>query len=136
MEVPIERMTDITDRDPGLELDFDVTVIQWKDSETLQWGTAGPGRDTNVRIEYLATPLQMVEEGDEPDLIPYRFRWLLVWRAAVIALTVADQAVPPIWSVHIRALQSQFHSSLSKGHPMVNDPPVISSDPYDYDVWY
>lgn len=130
--------TDITDLDPGVELIFDVTALHWKDHKTVQWGSTGPGRDTTVRAEYLAAPVPLEHPFDEPELVPPRFRWLIVWQAASKLLTVADQNVPDKWLAEIDSWRSQFHSSLNSGNPIVNDPAVIKVQPYDISSswWY
>ena len=122
------RMADVTDDSIGLDLDFNRHNIFWKDYRTLQWGTQGPGRATSIRITYLANVVEMTSDSDEPEWVPYSFRRLIVWRAAIIGRIVADDKAPTEWYKQAKEWRENWISHESMGAPMFNNPPTIGRE--------
>lgn len=112
---------DVTNIATGEPIEFSSFGIEEISTGTFQWGENGPGQDTTIRMFYLADAVEMRDKGEEPVLIPWRFRWLLVWRAGVIAKTVANEDAPAKWVKHCEDIQSQLHSSLSSGRPKLGN---------------
>lgn len=89
--------------------------IMWRNRYTLQWGTEGPGQAKTMRAIYMPEPKEMLDELDEPELIPTEHRWLLVWSACVILRDMADEAAPQRWIQHLQELRERFHLVLAQG---------------------
>lgn len=120
---------DITDSDDGDQLDIgdipEQSEIWFKDMDTLQWGTQGAPRDTTIRITYLPHAEYLEVLGQEPKLIPRQFRWILVWRAALIMRAVSIESAPKIWGEELSKLMEIYHKWLSKGRLAFSNPAVI-----------
>lgn len=122
---------DITSSEPGYRLIVgDVpgqTDIWWQTPTILQWGTIGPGSERTLRVRYLAKAEKMLNDIDEPQLIPPEYRELLVWSAAVYLRTIADEMAPQAWLGKLEELQHDFWKGLSKGRPHTYVPRVRPS---------
>lgn len=122
---------DITDASDGPELDIgDVPEHYeiWQVKRGIyQWGTTGAPRTTTIRIFYLREAEELVSDAQEPELIPSRFRWLIVWSAALILRLVSDDAAgpPPKWEKQQTMLRERFIKAASRGRLAVSSPPVI-----------
>lgn len=118
------RITDTTNADPGYELVFDDTAqtadVFWKDSNTLQWGSAGPSQAKTLRFEYIASAVKMVADIDEPLLLPPEFHELLVWSAAIDLRRRADEASPGEWQAAYKELQTDLWKHVMRGRPHQN----------------
>jgi hypothetical protein len=110
----IIRLEDITNNDPGSSLPPEVF---WKDNKTLQWGSTSPGSDITIRATYFARPVEMVNDADEPELIPPEMRMLLVWSAAVFLRQKADEGAPGQWLEMLNEERMTFWKWLSKARP-------------------
>ena len=66
---------------------------------------------------YIATPVTLKDEMDEPDLIPREFRELLGWSAAIRLLRAGDQQSPAEWKSAQRELRLQFWKMAASGSP-------------------
>lgn len=108
------ELSDITDNDPGYPLPGEVF---WLDHRTLQWGENGPAADKTIRLTYLSRPVTMVNDADEPELIPPEFRMLLVWSAAVFLRTKADEGSPQEWRHELNEARLNFWKTISRGRP-------------------
>jgi hypothetical protein len=77
----------------------------------------------------------MTEDLDEPILIPRRHRHLLIWSAAIILRTVADEEPPRMFLTRQRDLRERFHKSLSMGRPtQTGYPGTSTANPDTYGV--
>jgi hypothetical protein len=89
----------------------------WLDRRTLQWGLTGPGSDKSVRFTYIAEPAEMLDDMDEPTLIPRRFRHLLAYAACLKLRFVADdQTIEPLRRRRDE-LRERLWKSMSQGRP-------------------
>jgi hypothetical protein len=133
------RITDVTESDPGRRIVFSENGLNgdvfWKDRNTMQWGTQGPGANRTLRAEYFAKPWPMDADDDEPDLIPEQFHELLVWSAAVFLRTVADESPPMRWVSERDEFRIDFWKYLSRGRPM-SDVPTVSNTYPDSEVGF
>lgn len=134
----IEEVLDVTNDEVGNEIAFanyhPGGAVFWKDNETLQWGTTGPGSATTLRWTYLANFLPMEADSDEPEIIAPRFRWLLVWSALDIAKALGDERVPQDYMRHLTEWREKWWKVISLGRPMKNNPARIQNrDPDFYD---
>jgi hypothetical protein len=118
----ISQIDDITSTSPGetiwiqqREGAYQPSVF-WLDSNTLQWGTSGPGEDKTLLAVFVQEPIDLVSPIDVPFLIPERHRDLLVWSAAVIARMIRDDDnVPRKWEQQIQSLRFAFWNDLMQG---------------------
>jgi hypothetical protein len=123
------RAEDITDSDDGDVLDIgdspNQSEIWFKDMDTLQWGTTGAPRDTAIRVTYLPHAESLEVGAQEPLLIPSQFRWLLVWRAAMLMRSVSNESVPKAWANEFAQLKEIYYKWLSKGRLSHSNPSTI-----------
>ena len=87
------------------------------DRKTWQWGSDGPGSATTIRFTFLPEANELTQPADEPRYIPSRFRWLLVWAAAIIGREDADEQAPAAWMRARDYWRARFHISIGKGRP-------------------
>lgn len=124
---------DITNSNPGPELvisnDRDTERPFWLDRNTLQWGTSGPPSATTLRFIYWPRVIMGADDDSEPDLIPYDFRDVLAWSAAVILSKVGDITPPQSWLDELRELRSDMWVYLGSNRPM-----EVPFQPRMYDV--
>jgi hypothetical protein len=131
------RITDITNTDPGYALVFDENGFHgdvfWKDRNTIQWGTQGPNAGKTLRVEFYTRPIAMVEDNDEPELIPPQFRELLLWSAACWLRDIADDdmGTPQSWQRRLDEWRIDFWKYLSRGRPTDDVPAVTNTYPDD-----
>lgn len=116
----IYKIDDETDSIPGTPLWVGTdggrsSIVAWRDRNTLQWGSAGPGSDRTLMCFYAASANRLVEASQEPELIPPQYRYLLVWSAAIIARSHSDEAVSPLWLAERAEWRQQYHLLLSRG---------------------
>lgn len=126
---------DVTDEQDGPELSIgdyaDESEIWRLDSQTLQWGTDGPGQNTTMRFTYLAEAEELSQASQLPALIPARYIWLIVWSAALLLRAVAEDKSPIDWEKKRDDLREKFHKILSQGWPMRSNPPTIRNRDHD-----
>lgn len=132
--VQIEAITDITNNSFGEQIWIlhrnEGSLRFWKDNKTLQWGTTGPASDRTLLLTYVGQPVEMTEDTDIPDLIPQRFRHLLVWAGAMKLRIVADEAVPPDFVRQRDAIRERFQKAISMGRPIQSGfPGIRNTDP-------
>jgi len=117
----ISRIIDVTNSDPGYPLVFDdsgfLGDVHWKDRNTLQWGTEGPGENRTLRIEYMAEPEEMSADEDEPELIAPDHHELIFYSAAIDLRTRADEVAPQSWAMERQELRMDFYKDVSRGRP-------------------
>lgn len=116
----IYRLDDETDQVPGVQLwvghdGGQSTNIAWRDRNTLLWGTTGPGSARTIMALYVAEPGELHNPTDVPFLIPPQHRHLLIWSAAVIARSEADETAPATWLGQLDEARAQYHTLLSRG---------------------
>jgi hypothetical protein len=137
--VQVYDVTDITSDDPGCRIAFDkdgrAGNVTYRDRETLQWGATGPGQDTTLRFFYLAEPVDMSEDGEEPSLVPPAHRGLIALSAAVSLRDMADEGAPQAWLLRLHDQRLDFWKATKLGRPMT-DVPVVTNDYSDTDIGY
>jgi len=134
-ELVLHKVEDITDSDPGAQLWFeqwaDGVALFWKNAHTIQWGTSGPSSDRTIRFTHVAEPNELVEDFDEPNIMPRRFRHLIAWSAAVILRVVMDEAAPRPFIKRRDDIRARYHKSLSMGKPMQTGFPGVAGGSWD-----
>jgi hypothetical protein len=93
--------------------------IVWLDRKTLRWGSSGPGADTEVKFQHIARPNNLVEDGDECDLIPAVYHDIYVWSAGIVLRTISDEAAPSRWVAHREELREDLIAHLGRSRPRV-----------------
>jgi hypothetical protein len=129
----VYSIQDITNEDPGPELQFDdrgLYGLRWVDRSTLQWGVDGPSSARSLRVEFVPQAETMANDDEEPLLIPPAHHELLVYSAAVTARFGADEGAPGDWKDHLRELRMDYWKFISKGRPF-SDTPVVQLPRYD-----
>lgn len=132
--VSIIKVYDITNGEPGVPIIFGRNAssggdIFWKDNETWQWtATTGPTQDLTLRAYYeqIATDLQ--DDETEPSLVPSQFHWLIVWSAAVLGRSTADDMAPSDWRYELKEMRLDFIKHVSKGRPQSLNPRINVDD--------
>ena len=131
---------DITTTEPGTPMWFsdweDGAVHRWRDSKTLQWGSAGPSSDKTIRITFQAEAEEMVDDGDEPELLPARFRHLLAWSAAIKLRRIADEVVPGGWVSERNDIRERMLKFFTLRGPIQTAGPGIRNTEPDYFGFY
>lgn len=132
--VSILTVMDITNGEPGIPLTFSRSGqgggdIFWKDRETWQWSTVGgPSADLTLRGIYEQIAVDLQDDEAEPTLVPSQFHWMLVWSAAILGRSGADDMVPQDWRAELRDMRLDFHKHVSKGRPQSLTPMTRQSD--------
>lgn len=131
---------DITTTEPGTPIWWsdweDGATHRWRDRNTLQWGTAGPSSDKTLRITYQAEPEEMLDNGDEPELVPPRFRHLLAWSAAIKLRRIADEQVPQGWVIERNDIRERMLKFFTLRGPVQTGGPGIRNTEPDYFGFY
>jgi hypothetical protein len=91
--------------------------VFWKDRHTLQWGVDGPSEDKTIRFEFMPKAEKMVNDDDEPELIPFSHHELVFYSAAIDLRTRADEMAPPSWLAEREELRIDFYKDVSRGRP-------------------
>lgn len=91
--------------------------LSWRDHDTLQWVSDGPARDTSLLFTYVAEPRKLKDELDEPTLIPYAHRDVIVQSAAVILRFFSEDSAPAEWKAELKDLRQDFWASISSSRP-------------------
>lgn len=108
--------------------------LWWISPGVLQFGTSGPGQDLTLRFWYVQTE-ELQSSLSEPTLIPYRFRMLWKWSAAIIARRYKDEdAIPDSWLQQEAEWRRRFHHAISQGSP--SSPAGSVVEPMMDDVLY
>ena len=114
-------LVDTTRGPPGEELfvynSARSTGIWWKDRRTLVHpNSTGFNEDKTMEWHYLADAEELIDDAQEPILVPYRFRYLLVWGTAVYARSEVDEdVVPQSWATRVMKLKEDFSLDLCQG---------------------
>ena len=127
--IAVRRIMDVTnDAEPGSQVLFSETGAQgevfWKDRNTLQWGSTGPGQDTTLRFIYVASPEELVNDIDVPELVPDEFHELLPLSAAILLRGMADESPPPWWVSKQDDYRLDYWKFVSRGRPLDDIPSV------------
>lgn len=131
----ILHINDVTDSDTVGTLvpfneEFVAGVNGWYQYSTTQWGQyPAPGSARTYNVIYLARWVDLRNPADVPGLIPEDLHDLLLWSAAVLGRTVADESPPAAWLKQRDELRQQYHFQLAKGVPMIYPPTVLNLNP-------
>jgi len=130
------RINDITNTTPGEQLSFSAYGVgggdvYFIDNNTLRWGTNGPAAAKTLQAMYLAQPQELVEDSQEPELVPPAYHELLMWSAACWLRDVADEECPRAWTEQRDELRLGYHKYISRGRPM-DDPDWVSPRDSDF----
>ena len=107
--------------------------VFWKDKDRIQWGTTGPSSARTLRYTYLADAEYLGEHPrQEPKLIPYKFRWLIVWAAALELEEVGSRQPPSSWTKRFNDIQSNFHKFLSRSRFSKGNPKTIRMTDFSF----
>ena len=136
----IIRVCDVTSSDPGSELSFSnfgsAGDLFWLNRNTLQWGTSGPGSTRTLRFEYFPRTTKMVEDDDEPDLVPAEHRELIFWAAAIDLRNRADEMAPQAWLMERESLRMDLWKDISKNRPHTDTMGITTTYPDMADLIY
>jgi hypothetical protein len=97
-----------------------MSQVFWKNHKTLQWGTTGPTQDTTLRFMYVASPEELVNDDDYPELVPEEFHELLPLSAACILRLMADEICPVSWTTEQNEQRQLFWKFVSRGRPLAD----------------
>lgn len=90
----------------------------WRQNAATWGWHPTPGAAKTLTIVYVAEPVELVGDGDVPDLIPTAYRDLLVWSSGVILKMIADETAPRPWLERREMLRYQYWKNLeSHGQP-------------------
>ena len=138
--VQIVRISDVTSGAPGTELIFSdsgsVGDLFWKNRITIQWGTGGPGAARTIQFEYFPKVTKMVQDDDEPDLMPPEHRELIFWAAAIDLRNRADEMAPQSWLFERENLRMDFWKDISKNRPHTDTVGITTTYPNMVDLIY
>jgi hypothetical protein len=97
----------------------------WKDSRTLHWSTTtGPSEDKSFEWVYLADAEELQDAAQVPILIPYRWRFLLAWKATVLARVEIDEDdAPRSWYSRVERMMGDYIVDLGQGRLRFSVPP-------------
>ena len=136
----IVRVCDVTSTTPGTELIFsdygDVGDLYWLNRNTLQWGTGGPSSEKTVQFEYFPGITKMVQDDDEPDLIPPEHHDIIFWSAAIDLRNRADEMAPQAWLFERENLRMDFWKDISKNRPHTDAIGISTTYPSISDLIY
>jgi len=131
----IISIRDITSSNPGVELllshDQDAGNPFWLDKGQLQWGENGPSSAKTLQFVYWPRAVWGLDDDDEPDMIPYDFRDVLAWSAAVILSTIGDINPPKSWLNELEYLRMDMWKYLGTNRPF-----EVPQQPAPYDLEY
>jgi hypothetical protein len=130
------KIIDVTNSDVGTPLwfaDWEENAAHfWFDRRTMRWPPNGPSSDRTLRVTYLEEASEMKGDEDEPFLVPAKYRHLLVWSAARILRTVADDEGPSSWKRKADEIRERFIKHMySRGPSQTGAPGIRNIDP-DY----
>lgn len=128
----IHRFKDNTSLSPGPTLAIwddmvDGSGMFMKSVDKYGWYPA-PSSDLTIRVIYIADANDLINDGDEPELLPLRNRELIAWSAAVWLRTVADEAPPQAWLMEREEQRQRWWKTLTMGYPQGIPPPRIRND--------
>ncbi len=111
----------------------DEGTVWRKDYNKLQWGTTGPESERTLRFFYLADAEHLGEvPSQQPLLIPYKFRWLIVWRAGKELELVGNLKAPQAWEAQAADIRSNYHKFLSRSFTLESTPKTIRNTDYSF----
>jgi len=107
-------------------------LVYLLDRSTLRWGSEGPFSERTLRLTYLASAEELIEDEDEPQLIPPEYHELLAYSAAIELRAFADEEIPSAWQKRYLQFQMEFWKLVTKGRPHIGgDVTVINRYPDD-----
>ena len=134
------RITDVTSNSPGSELVFsdfgNVGDLFWLNRNTLQWGQSGPGSTKTLRFEYFPKITKMIEDDDEPDLVPSEHHDIIFWSAAIDLRNRADEMAPQAWLIERESLRMDLWKDISKNRPHTDTIGITTTYPDMADLIY
>ncbi len=131
------RLEDVTDSRRATLLEVGShsgeALIYFLDRTTLRWGSSGPGNDRNLRLSYLAFAETLIEDEDEPMLVPPEYHELLAYSAAVELRAFADEEIPSAWQKRYLQFQMEFWKAVSRGRPHIGGDVTVTNRYIDED---
>lgn len=123
----IEVMRDDTSETPGpMVTTWDGVGVGsglWRIDDAT-WGFyPTPSSAMTITAIYIAEPVELANDGDEPTLIPAAFRDLLVWSAGIVLKGIADEDPPRFWLKKQNDWRFLFQKQIALGQPR-QYPPV------------
>lgn len=140
-QADIIRVEDETHTTPGIGVAiYDrstscVPEVFWFDKNTLQWSAAGPGETKSLRFVFIAETSDLIGPSMEPIWIPRKFRWVLVWGAAILARDRQGESHPPVWDRNHIQWRERMQISFSKGRPRDTNPSQQSAAGSEFDTF-
>ena len=114
-------LRDVTEDEVGEEVQFSSSGtggdVFWKDRNTLQWGTQGPGSERTLRVFYKARMEKWAADDDSPAIMPEEYHELIVYSAAIELRDFADNGqVPQRWLQERQETRFDYwkHAALGK----------------------
>lgn len=131
------KIVDVTNSENGYALWFadweDNAPHFWLDRRTMRWPPNGPSSARTLRVTYIEEPEELKGDGDEPHLVPAKFRHLLVWTAGTKLRAVADDDAPSAWKRQADSIRERFIKHMySRGPAQTNAPGIRNTNPDFY----
>ena len=115
---------DVTGGEPGVRFDAGPDFT-WAGTHVWQWpGTAGPGAAKTIRVFYEAVAESLISDESVPVLVPPQYHWLIVWQAALLMRTLADDRVPTGWREEYNEMFLDYLKHVSRGRPLTSTPRI------------
>ena len=115
-------------------------TIYLQDYNRLAWDKVTPPSATkNLTVSYMPEPSTLINDTDEPHLIPRRHRHLIAWAAAILLRQIADETSPKQWMMRQMTLRHRFWADITKGRPIEGGTPTITQtgseeDKYEFQL--
>ncbi len=116
----IRVVYDITDSQRPTILDIGNNPVEadiyWISPTALKWYN-GPSAEKTLLFEVYTCADEMVEDDDEPVLIPRQFRNVLVWGTAIYQRDIQDERTPGPWNARYLRLLEAYIKHISRLRP-------------------
>lgn len=107
-------------------------TLSLQDHNRLAWDRITPPSSTKtLTITYMPEPATLINDTDEPHLIPRRHRHLIAWAAAILLRQVADETSPKQWLIRQMTLRHRFWGDITRGRPIEGGAPSITQEGYE-----
>jgi hypothetical protein len=110
--------------------------VKLEDYNRLAWSRiTGPTKTKTLSVTYMPEPSSLINDSDEPYLVPRRHRHVIAWAAAILLRQVADEVAPQQWVIRHQQIRLRFWSDITRGRPIEGGVPRISQDGYEEDIY-